>query len=221
MADRHSRLTEGSRGPLKPLTVAEIAALEARNGLLQFDELQRMLDAALVATTPFRLKPSTLTQLNRIAVEGLEPNAGAFRNAGVEIHGSAHLPPPWEEVPKFVDELCEFVSEQWATATPIFLAAHTMWRLNWIHPFVNGNGRTSRAVSYLVLCAKLGSRLPGKRTIPDLIAGNKAPYYSALEQADAAYAAGRSDVSAMEVLLSSLLATQLLDVVNAARGTQK
>ncbi|MBL8221394.1 MAG: Fic family protein, partial [Bryobacterales bacterium] len=32
-----------------------------------------------------------------------------------------------------------------------------MWRLNWIHPFFGGNGRTARSASYLVLCASLNS----------------------------------------------------------------
>ncbi|HET9282483.1 MAG TPA: Fic family protein [Candidatus Angelobacter sp.] len=49
----------------------------------------------------------------------------------------------------------------------IHLAAYVIWRLNWIHPFADGNGRTSRALSYLVLCTRLGERLPGTVTIPD------------------------------------------------------
>ncbi|MBV9180292.1 MAG: Fic family protein [Acidobacteria bacterium] len=61
------------------------------------------------------------------------------------------------------------------------LAAYVMWRLNWIHPFVNGNGRTTRAVSYYVLCAKLEVYIPGVTTVPELIGHNKDPYYKALE----------------------------------------
>jgi Fic family protein len=89
-------------------------------------------------------------------------------------------------------------------------------RLNWIHPFRDGNGRTSRAVSYLVLCARLGMRLPGTKTIPERIAGNKQPYYDALDSADAAWKAGRLDVSAMELLLSDNLAAQLVEIHQAA-----
>ena len=32
-----------------------------------------------------------------------------------------------------------------------------------------GNGRTSRALSYLVMCARLGYRIPGTHTIPEQI----------------------------------------------------
>ena len=56
-----------------------------------------------------------------------------------------------------------------APKPPIHLAAYTMWRVNWIHPFAGGNGRTSRAVSNLVLCARLGYRLPGTLTVPEQI----------------------------------------------------
>jgi Fic family protein len=87
-----------------------------------------------------------------------------------------------------------------------------MWRLNWIHPFTDGNGRTSRAVSYLVLCLRLGYLLPGKKSIPDQIAEDKTPYYKALEAADDAWVAGHVDLTAMKELLKAMLATQLFAV---------
>lgn len=94
-----------------------------------------------------------------------------------------------------------------------------MWRVNWIHPFAGGNGRTSRAVSYLVLCSKLGFRLPGTNTIPEQIVANRQPYYSALDAADAAWADGRIDVSEMEQLLAEMLSNQLASVIEAAGHT--
>jgi len=93
-----------------------------------------------------------------------------------------------------------------------------MWRLNWIHPFFGGNGRTARSIAYLVLCAGLGFRLPGAKTIPELIVEDRSPYYDALREADRAYAAGRLDLSAMEELMSSLLAAQLVDLYTKATG---
>jgi Fic family protein len=96
-----------------------------------------------------------------------------------------------------------------------------MWRLNWVHPFSGGNGRTSRAISYLVLCARLGYRLVGTDTIAERIVANRQPYYSALDAADAAYANGNMDVSAMEALLGRMLAVQLSSVLtDAASGNQ-
>jgi Fic family protein len=93
-----------------------------------------------------------------------------------------------------------------------------MWRMNWIHPFFGGNGRSARAISYLVLCARLGFVLPGEKTIPEFIAEERTPYYRALRDADAAWNEGRLDVSRMESLMSSLLAKQLVQIHEKATG---
>lgn len=39
------------------------------------------------------------------------------------------------------------------------LGAYVLWKLNWIHPFADGNGRTARAVAYVVMSIKLDSLL--------------------------------------------------------------
>jgi Fic family protein len=76
------------------------------------------------------------------------------------------------------------VNDHWSSTSAVHLAAYVLWKLNWIHPFADGNGRTARAVAYVVLSIKLDSLLPGAPTIPEQIAGNKRPYYEALEVAD-------------------------------------
>jgi Fic family protein len=115
--------------------------------------------------------------------------------------------------------MCDYVNGNWGKS-PLHLAAYVMWRLNWIHPFSGGNGRTSRAISYLVLCARLGYRLVGTETIPEQIVANRQPYYGALDAGDAAYADGRIDVTTMEGLLGQMLAVQLSSVlVDAAANS--
>lgn len=121
-------------------------------------------------------------------------------------------------MPELVEQLCDYLNDNWTKFSPLHLAAYTLWRMNWIHPFVDGNGRTSRAVSYLVLCVRLGYVLPGTTTIPEQISRNKDPYYKALEAADSAQAAGKPDLAEMEGLLESLLAAQLVSVIDAARS---
>ena len=98
------------------------------------------------------------------------------------------------------------------------LAAYVLWRLNWIHPFADGNGRTARAVSYVVMSIKLDSLLPGAPTIPEQIAGNKKPYYDALEAADQRLTDGAMDVSALEDMLNGMLAKQLVSAAKQAKG---
>lgn len=68
----------------------------------------------------------------------------------------------------------------------------------------------------MVLNIKLNSLLPGSPTIPDFIAANKKPYYTALEKADQEWRFERLDLSAMEGLLEGLLAEQLLKATKEA-----
>lgn len=93
-----------------------------------------------------------------------------------------------------------------------------MWRLNWIHPFADGNGRTSRITSFVVLSAKLGLILPGTPTFPELIVDHRHAYNQALDDADITWKERRVDVSMMERLLEALLAKQLTRVYELASG---
>ena len=160
-----------------------------------------------------------LLSLNRVAVEGIEATAGTHRTGGMEIFGSKHKPPPGAEVPALLEELCDYVTDNWSTASAIHLAAYVMWRLNWIHPFDDGNGRTARAASYLVLSVHMGYVLPGGQTIPQQIAANKNPYYAALEAADRVFKKiGHIDVSKLEELIDAALAAQFVEALDKAGG---
>jgi Fic family protein len=196
----------------------EVAKLEASNGLRQFDAVVELVEQSIAANQRFRLRPSTLLHLNRIALDSINQYAGNYRPAHIYIQGSTHEPPTVELVPELTEELCDYVNDNFAARPALHLAAYVMWRINWIHPFADGNGRTTRAASYLVLCAHLKSRLPGKPTIPELIAQKKQDYYRALEAADRAWADGRVDLAELEKLLESGLSAQLVSTVEQARG---
>lgn len=210
---RHSRASDA------PLITNpdEVAVAEARNGLRQIDEVVRIVEHHVESSRPFRLRPSTILHLHRFALEGLSSYAGNFRPAGIEIGGSRHTPPGAHLVPELVEEMCDYVNENWERSTP-HLSAYVLWRLNWIHPFTDGNGRTARACSYLVLCLRLGHPLIAPNSVPEQIAADKAPYYKALEVADAANTSGPVDVLSLEDLLGTLLARQLVNVLRAAQG---
>jgi Fic family protein len=196
----------------------ERARAEARNGLRQFDLGIKIVEDALAKGPLYKLRPSALLALHRTALEGINAFAGNFRPAGIEIQGSKHTPPGAYLVPELVEDMCDYVNSNWSTSTPVHLAAYVMWRLNWIHPFVDGNGRTSRVLSYVVLSARLGFRLPGTMTIPEQIERDRNPYFHALDEADEACKRGLLDVSAMEAVIESLLAKQLTNIYEMASG---
>lgn len=215
MKIRASNTNEGGN-PEDELTKEEIKQLESRNALMQYDAAKGVINSAIESSEKFFLTPKILCEINFLAVQGLKKDAGELRKCPVYIDGTTHAPPPHTEVATYVDELCDYVNSNWSMS-PIHLCAYLMWRINWVHPFSDGNGRTSRVVSYMVLCIRLGFLLPGTNTIPIQIARNKPPYYAALDEADAAWANGNIDVSAMEELLSVLLARQLVDTHEQAK----
>jgi fido (protein-threonine AMPylation protein) len=214
--DRQSRAVK--REFFRALSEPEKARQEALNTLRQYDRMVEIINETLHSQQRFRLRPSGIQELNRISIQNLEADAGRWRDSPVVIEGSQHQPPPAEDVARYVDELCDYVNDNWSTQSPFHLAAYVMWRLNWIHPFVDGNGRTTRAVSYYVLCAKLGFHIPGVTTVPEMIAQDKDPYYEALEAADSAGKSGTLDVSEMEQLLSELLAKQMVLALELAQA---
>lgn len=193
------------------------AAAEARNGFRQYDAAVETIQAALERGS-FKLRPSLILGLQREALAGISSYAGNYRPGGVAIEGSRHEPVGAHLVPELIEDMCEYVNDRWNDSTPIHLAAYLMWRLNWIHPFADGNGRTSRVISYVVLSIRAGAMLPGTPTIPDQIVDNRKPYFDALDAADAAFRAGKVDVSEMEVLLGALLANQLAGFYKAVGG---
>lgn len=199
----------------------EQAKVEASNSLRQAD---RVRDYVLqtIDGRPFKLRVSIILDLNRCAIEGLDAHAGNFRPAGIGIGQSDHTPPDAHLVPELVEELCDYINENWCEKTGIHLASLAMWRLNWIHPFTDGNGRTSRAISYMVLCARERMLLPGKQTIPEQIVTNRKPYYDALEAADTRFLATEEFtydlVSELEHLMSDMLAAQLTSAFDGAVG---
>lgn len=197
----------------------ERAEAEARNGLKQFDLACKMIVDAIEKGPAWKLRVSTFLALHREALEGISSYAGSFRPAAVEIQGSSHKPVDAHRVPELIEELCDYVNDNWEAKTPVHLASFVMWRLNWIHPFSDGNGRTSRMVSYVVLCVRSGVLLPGTKTIPDQIVDNRTPYFEALEAADKAVENGEEfDLSKMEELIEGMLAAQLAGVMEIATG---
>jgi Fic family protein len=211
--DRHSHAD-----PVELITdPVEKARREAENGVRQFKAALEVIKNYIhQSEKQFRLTQSLILDLHEKALEGLHPLAGTYRNTPVSIGQSDHIPPRHAEVSDYVAEMCEYVNQHWNERNATQLAAYILWRMNWIHPFADGNGRTARMVSYVILSIKLNSLLPGTPTIPDQIAADKRPYYTALEQADASWKREILALSGMEGMLDDMLANQLLKATEEA-----
>lgn len=93
-----------------------------------------------------------LKQIHHLVLKGInQKNAGVYRSVPVRISGSAHIPPEPYLIDKLMEDYFLFYEMQKNQLHPVILAAEMHERLVSIHPFVDGNGRTSRLVMNLIL----------------------------------------------------------------------
>lgn len=182
------------------------ARLLERNLIRQYDLLANCIEIGL-KQGPFALDKYVLWALNHVAVANISQFGGRFREEPIYV--GDHIPPHFNSVPDLMDRFISFIHENWDNLSPTQLAAYGLWRLNWIHPFIEGNGRTARAVCYYLLCVRYGGLLPGDKIVPERIRENRKPYYEALKAADRAWADGNLDLSELEAYLAQLLDQQL------------
>ena len=79
---------------------------------------------------------------------------GRIRFFDVQIQGSAHVPPPHTEVKKHMLSFFKWYSANKNKLHPFELSALIHAKLTWIHPFEDGNGRTSRTIMNFILMKK-------------------------------------------------------------------
>jgi Fic family protein len=150
-----------------------------------------------------------LWDLNHVAVANISQFGGRFREEPIYV--GTHKPPHFRDVPHLMDQFISTIHENWYNWTNTELAAYGLWRLNWIHPFIEGNGRTARAACYYLLCTRTGGLIGGNKIVPERIRENRQPYYAALRAADRAWERGDLDFSEMEEYLAGLVDAQMAD----------
>lgn len=186
------------------------AHITQQNLLRQYDLLANCIEIGLAKGID-AFDKYTLWALNSAAVANIAQFGGRFREQPISV--GKITPPPFEEVPDLIDQFISVIHENWdINKHPTELAAFALWRLNWIHPFIEGNGRTARAACYYLICMMHGKILGGKKTVPERIRENREPYIAALREADDYLArTGQWNVSALADYLADLLEAQLRD----------
>jgi Fic family protein len=185
------------------------ARIQEQNLLRQYDLLTNCVEIALAKGIE-AFDKYTLWALNAAATANIAQFGGRFREQPIYVGN--HHPPHFREVPDLVDQFISVIHEQWTIDThPTVLPAYALWRLNWIHPFIEGNGRTARAACYLLICMRQGRLLPGKKIVPERIREDRQPYYAALQAADRHWEDGDFNVTDLAEYLARLLLDQLRD----------
>ena len=91
-----------------------------------------------------------------------------------------YTPPSFQEIPEFVESLCDFFNNDNPRTFihPIIRGIIVHFMLAFMHPFVDGNGRTARALFYWYML-KEGYKLTEYMSISRVIAKSKANYEKA------------------------------------------
>jgi Fic family protein len=123
-------------------------ALEHLNQLLQTNELNLSLKLIL--------------DIHKQVINGLLPDfqVGKLRKLPVVVNdprtgNMVYIPPEVEKVQALVDDLIIYINKNNKTVDPLILAGVFHKQMVVIHPFMDGNGRTTRLVTK-VLFAKMG-----------------------------------------------------------------
>lgn len=197
-----------------------IEQLNAANTINVLEALVTYLVAHKTPKHDLPLMPNenALRELHRCGTLFLLNKPGQYRDGPVHLADPkgniVYQPPPHTEVPDLMQALFAELGQIWISGDALDVAAYTLWRTNWIHPFKNGNGRTARTFSYACLCARLGVMLPGTTTIIDQIMTTRSDYEAALRAADTAAKADPNarDLERMRGYLNRLLQIQVASI---------
>ena len=103
-------------------------------------------------------------------------NAGRYRSENVVISSAAHMPPKYYDINMLMEKLVAEYREEWQKLHPVVRATLLHGEFVKIHPFIDGNGRTSRLL--------LNFELMKNGYTPIIIKKeNRAEYYEVLDYA--------------------------------------
>jgi fido (protein-threonine AMPylation protein) len=156
----------------------------------------------------------SLLDLHRVGMLFLSPLAGCYRQGRIRVRdrddATVHQPPDWREIPGLMQDFLRDLQRRWNEEDAISIAAFALWRIGYVHPFTDGNGRAATAFAYACLCAKLGAPLDGDHTILDQISAAPDDLNAILADINAGLAAtGEPDLSALRAYLDCLLLAQI------------
>lgn len=124
------------------------------------------------------LNETFIKELHKIILQNIDDQqAGVYRLTNVRILGAVHIPPNPVKIPSLIMEFLGRYNENKHTMPIPELAAWVHYQFVCIHPFIDGNGRTSRLLMNLVLI---------QNGFPPAVILNvdRKKYYRVLKQAD-------------------------------------
>ena len=120
-----------------------------------------------IAKQDIEISERTIKEIHALILHGIDrENAGRYRTVPVMISGSTHIPPqPYLIEKQMEDFILRFKQMEKEKVHPVLIAAYLHDELVRIHPFIDGNGRTSRLLMNLYLLRHSG-RIWSRGTVP-------------------------------------------------------
>lgn len=117
------------------------------------------ISAQIRESQSYTFTEETLLEIHKITTDRILPpdSSGKFRLSQVVIRNAAtgqisYTPPPAAEVPYLVEDLVNWInSEETRDLHPVIKAGIIHYEISSIHPFLDGNGRSGRAVATLLM----------------------------------------------------------------------
>ncbi len=126
----------------------------------------------------------SLLEAHNILMAGLLTHAGALRTQNVGVRAGekiVHMAPPHDQVPVLVNELLLFLRQE-KDLHPLIKSSVFHYEFEFIHPFMDGNGRLGRLWQSIILYNYRGifEYIP----IESVVRQRQAQYYQALQASD-------------------------------------
>ena len=169
------------------LTEEQITAiLENKRVIGPQKDIKEVLNAIEIYENLEQFSPDSeksFLKAHQILMSNLIEKAGKYRNQGVGIvKGSKveHLAPPFENVPFLMKNLFDYLKN--SAEIELIKSCVFHYEMEFIHPFLDGNGRMGRLWQTLILMEKY----PVFEYLPfeTLISKDQEKYYSALSESD-------------------------------------
>jgi Fic family protein len=184
--------------------------LEVTNAIKVYSDLENIR---------FASEKSFLTA-HSILMNGLIPKAGKYRTSPVGIlKGSkvSHIPPPAKQVPLLMANLFQWLKTSSLNAFIKSSIAH--YEIEFIHPFMDGNGRMGRLWQTLVL--NHSYHIFGELPVEHLIQKNQKEYYQALEHSDRQGNSAPFILFMLKVLMKTLDAYLISSLLNPSDSASR
>jgi len=160
----------------------------------EISNLERAINYIEESVKPHtQITRALLSDIHKIIVHELTPaplgegsrTPGQYRTISISIQKSNIINPDPIQVPRYMEELLEFINAQVEPKNDLLVTALSHHRMAWIHPFDNGNGRMVRMLTYALLI-KQGFKVKSGRILNPtaIFCMDRQGYYDQLALAD-------------------------------------